>query len=217
MAERGGCLLALFPFLRPFFGGGGAAESVAMPFRLRDDFLSAAELSFYRVLREVVADRAVVCVKVRLGDLFFVARPNENMGLRNKINQKHVDFVLCEPSTMQPLCGVELDDASHQRPKQIEKDRFQDDVFSAAGLPLVRVRAARGYVPSELAALLEPVLGRSVKMNRDDRRMANSEGESPVCAKCGETMVRREAKRGKNAGRTFWGCVNYPRCREVVE
>lgn len=32
----------------------------------------------------------------------------------------------------------------------------------------------------------------------------------------GEPMVRREAKKGPNAGSSFFGCPNYPRCRETV-
>lgn len=32
----------------------------------------------------------------------------------------------------------------------------------------------------------------------------------PACPKCSSAMVLRKAKRGKNAGATFWGCSTYP-------
>jgi restriction system protein len=35
------------------------------------------------------------------------------------------------------------------------------------------------------------------------------------CPKCGSPMVRRTAKRGENAGASFWGCTQYPACRGV--
>jgi restriction system protein len=35
----------------------------------------------------------------------------------------------------------------------------------------------------------------------------------PVCPACGSAMVKREAKRGANAGSAFWGCSTYPKCR----
>jgi restriction system protein len=35
----------------------------------------------------------------------------------------------------------------------------------------------------------------------------------PTCPTCGAAMLRRTAKRGTNAGSTFWGCSLYPRCR----
>lgn len=40
---------------------------------------------------------------------------------------------------------------------------------------------------------------------------------APVCPDCGKPMVRRKAKSGKNAGREFWGCTGYPKCRGVRE
>lgn len=37
--------------------------------------------------------------------------------------------------------------------------------------------------------------------------------EVPACPKCGESMVKRIARKGKNAGQEFWGCVSYPKGR----
>lgn len=37
----------------------------------------------------------------------------------------------------------------------------------------------------------------------------------PACPQCGSDMVRRTAKRGANAGGSFWGCSKYPACRGV--
>ena len=36
---------------------------------------------------------------------------------------------------------------------------------------------------------------------------------APACPTCGATMVKREAKRGANAGNVFWGCSTYPSCK----
>ena len=38
----------------------------------------------------------------------------------------------------------------------------------------------------------------------------------PDCPKCDRPMVRRTARRGANAGREFWGCSEFPRCRGTV-
>ncbi len=35
----------------------------------------------------------------------------------------------------------------------------------------------------------------------------------PTCPLCSKPMVRREAKRGANAVKEFWGCTGYPDCR----
>ena len=36
---------------------------------------------------------------------------------------------------------------------------------------------------------------------------------SPECPDCGGEMVLRTARKGRNVGGQFWGCVQYPRCK----
>lgn len=38
----------------------------------------------------------------------------------------------------------------------------------------------------------------------------------PLCPICSREMIKRTAKKGKNAGNTFWGCSQFPNCRGVV-
>ena len=38
----------------------------------------------------------------------------------------------------------------------------------------------------------------------------------PVCPKCGAEMKKRIARRGKNAGKEFWGCSAYPKCNGIL-
>lgn len=38
----------------------------------------------------------------------------------------------------------------------------------------------------------------------------------PTCPSCSATMVKRVAKQGAYAGRAFWGCSEFPRCRGTV-
>jgi len=36
------------------------------------------------------------------------------------------------------------------------------------------------------------------------------------CPKCGSPMILRTAKRGPNAGKKFYGCSRYPKCKETI-
>lgn len=54
---------------------------------------------------------------------------------------------------------------------------------------------------------------RMVKGSGPTASMAASPDNKPSCPKCGSPMVRRTAKRGGNAGESFWGCPQYPACR----
>jgi len=76
----------------------------------------------------------------------------------NKIDRKHVDFLLCNPKAVRPFLGIELDDKSHQRNDRQERDQFVDQVFAAAGIPLVRVPVKHTYSLQEVQALLQPYI-----------------------------------------------------------
>jgi hypothetical protein len=211
-------------------GNSEKAQSPEFPYNLRDKFLSPAELSFFNVLRAVVGNRAVLLTKVALGDVFWVKKddPSRYRIYTNKIDRKHVDFLICDSVTMQPIIGIELDDKSHQHPDRQERDAFVDQVFKAARLPILHVPVKRAYVASELEAQLSSYLGTSsdtvvqsssvkpeAKSNLPKTFPANN--ETPVCPKCGNSMVLRTAKGGANAGNRFWGCSTYPACRSMVE
>ena len=240
--ENPGCL----SFFTNLFGGSKAAkpaptatqpvEPEVLPYRVRDDFLSTPELSFYRVLQTVIGGRATIFTKVGLGDVFYVARPNENHNYRNRIAQKHVDFIVCDIQTLKPLFAVELDDASHQRADRQERDAFVDQVFQAASLPLAHVAAQREYSVHDLAAKFEAYLPAKVETKptpvamppqppaptvvavaaqSDPVKPSTATSSAPLCPKCGIPMVVRTVAQGDHKGKQFYGCANYPRCREV--
>lgn len=199
----------------------------AFPYRLRDDFLSPAEQSFFQVLKNMVSEYFVICSKVSLGDIFFVVKPNENKSAYNRINRKHVDFLICDPKTMKPRLAIELDDSSHQRADREERDDFVDGVFNAANLPLIHIPVQNSYNTHELGALFKQVLQRDTSRVKDPIKPEGKTDLSgpahsltaqptPVCPKCGIPMVLRTAKSGARAGQHFYGCPNYPKCREAL-
>jgi hypothetical protein len=126
---------------------------------------------------------------------------------------------------MRPVAAVELDDSSHARADRRARDEFVRDALSAAGLPLVSVKASRQYEPralreAVLTALKQPNVGNAVgdvgEGETDTAEPVEHEG-GPLCPKCRVPMVRRVAKRGEHHGQAFFGCPNYPRCRKTVQ
>jgi very-short-patch-repair endonuclease len=138
---------------------GERGSNITFPYGKRDAFLSPAELSFFRVMKSELPEEWNLIAKVNLADLFFVRMPHRNRAARNRIDRKHVDFVICDAATMEPLLGIELDDASHNRHDRVERDAFVDRVFEAAGLPLLHVKAARTYQPALLTSMVRDKLG----------------------------------------------------------
>jgi ribosomal protein L37AE/L43A len=230
-SKNSGCLAALFGiFARPSASRPAnqpsSSNSVVLPaartvepvpaifpYRTRDDFLSPSEASFYHVLKSMVGERMVIFSQVSLAGIFFVAPGDGYQTFQNKIDRKRVDFLLCDPKTLKPVLGIELDDASHRRPDRQERDAFVEKVFADAKLPLARVPVRMNYDVRELGALFQQT------MKSQTTQLAtgsNKETSIPTCPKCGVPMVRRVAKRGNMPGQQFWGCSNYPRCREMV-
>lgn len=48
---------------------------------------------------------------------------------------------------------------------------------------------------------------------RNQEETDRNDPSSPACPQCGRPMVRRTARTGRNAGKPFWGCSQYPNCR----
>ncbi len=218
-AKNTGCLYVIFNLLGITPDGKEEGEE-KLPYKKRDDFLSDAELSFYKTLYLSIPDAFTICPKVSLSDIFFVSTSDRSSWTRynNKINKKHVDFLLCEKVSMNPVCGIELDDSSHSKQKRVERDRFVDKVFETVGLKLLRFPVKKGYGLPEIREKLNEALkpAGSVREQSDDDDGKTEALEAPVCKKCGITMVLRQAKRGERKGQKFYGCPNYPRCKEMV-
>lgn len=224
-SSNSGCL----GIIARLFGGGvkssdqdTAPDQKTFPYRKRDDFLSKAEISFYHVLSRCVPD-SVVFTKVRLADILFVPQMRENYGAQNRIQQKHIDFLVCSAGDLVPLFGVELDDQSHGRSKLQERDAFVEEVFKAAGLALLRIKASDTYSPEEIrgkvAGITLPAVSSSpvVSVEAVVPPVAADAGSDPMCPRCGVAMVIRTARQGSNAGKNFYGCKNYPRCKETIQ
>ena len=54
---------------------------------------------------------------------------------------------------------------------------------------------------------------RKTEPPRPPRKKVQADG--PPCPNYGSPMVKRTARRGKNAGKQFWGCSRYPACKGI--
>jgi hypothetical protein len=184
-----------------------------LPYRLREHFLSTPERALLRVLQKMMGERYFICPKVALNDIFYVARPNENVHFFNKFFRKHVDFLLCEPDTLKPAIGVELVKPIAKAEAR-EADRFMTDLFLSARLPLVHVQSSEQYLEKDLTALLELAM---IKVKETGPLRATAKTDSvPMCPVCSKMMVLRVHRDGRHAGRQYYGCVDSPRCRGIV-
>ena len=184
-----------------------------LPYRLREPFLSAPERALLRILQKMVGDRYLICPKVALNDLFYIARPNENVHFFNKFFRKHVDFLLCDLETLKPAMGIELVRPISKNERS-GTDQFMAELFLSARLPLVHVQASENYLEKDVAALLELAV---IKVKETGPLRATLKTDSvPMCPVCGKMMVLRVYREGRNAGKNYYGCVDSPTCTGTV-
>lgn len=63
-------------------------------------------------------------------------------------------------------------------------------------------------------------LTRSFKTHREHvkhvKEIIREKESHMVCQKCGSPMVKRRATKGAKQGNIFWGCSEYPKCRNII-
>ena len=133
------------------------------PYHKTDHLLTPAERSFFGVLGQAIDNDLYIFAKVRLSDLLWLPQGTKNrQSYMNRIQSKHVDFVLCDSATTEPRLLIELDDSSHQRARRRSRDAFLNETVRRAGLPILRVPAKRSYAPGELRQLISSLLAGDV-------------------------------------------------------
>lgn len=198
-------------------------------FRKHPVLFTPAERSFLGVLDQAIGNDFRLFGKVRVGD---VLTPRVDLGKSarqtalNKINRKHFDYLLCNPGDLSIVCAIELNDKSHQQKSRHDRDAFLKDACLSAGLPLILFDAQHAYSAMEISARIAEALKVPTPKNvekiitdlseQDEEGSAAENNSSPQCPRCSSAMVRRTAKGGGNAGQEFWGCSNFPKCREIV-
>ena len=133
------------------------------PYHKTDHLLTPAERSFFGVLGQAIDSDLYIVAKVRLSDLLWLPQSTKNrQSYVNRIQSKHVDFVLCDSATTEPRLLIELDDSSHQRARRRSRDAFLDEAVRRAGLPILHVPVKRSYAPGELRQLISSLLAGNV-------------------------------------------------------
>ena len=86
----------------------------------------------------------LICPKVRLEDFIDVTDRRNRMKYRGYIKSRHVDFIVTD-NQLNLLCGIELDDPSHQKPEAAKTDNFKNNLFKTINIPLFRIDTSTKY------------------------------------------------------------------------
>lgn len=190
-----------------------AKELERLPYRLKEPFITTTELALFRALTEIMSGRYLICPKVALNDIFYIVRPNENVHFFNKFFRKHVDFLLCEPKNLLPVFGVNIVRGVSKTDTR-ESDKFMDELFMNAGIPLVHIAANEKYDPTEIMNLFQLAL---MKIGGTGAlRVQRNTDSVPQCPTCGKMMVLRIQRDGPRSGKKYYGCIDSPECDGMI-
>lgn len=146
--------------------------------------------------------------------------------IKNPINQnyKHV-------KTLESLLGLN-DKQIHSVIVFIGDSTFKTDMpenvtYGGGYLRFIKSKTQSVLTDSEVIEIKNQIesgrLVPSFKTNREHvahvRKIvtAKENDNSRLCPRCGNSMAIRETKKGQNIGKKFWGCSNFPKCRNTIE
>jgi len=191
--------------------------------------MSQAEGSFFQVLEMALPkDQYRLFGKVRVEDLIVVKSGltrELRQSARNRIRSRHVDIVVVDSKTFVSVWAIELDGKSHQAKHRQDRDGFLDRAFEAAGLPLIRFPAKRGYTKESILSALGLSEASEKKAESESSHLTvetSSGGEVQVpeqlevCSKCSAPMKTRDMNGAGGKIVKVKVCSRYPECRRMV-
>ncbi|MCB1225312.1 MAG: DUF2726 domain-containing protein [Verrucomicrobiales bacterium] len=161
--------LVVWVVLKMILAGGMSGRGVSYPYQAIPCLFTPAEQLFLGVLQQAVDPEYQIFGKVRVADLMSVVPGmdrSERQKAFNRIQSKHIDFVICRAADSEIFLLIELDDRSHNQPQRVERDDFVNRAAEAAGLPLLRIPCRRSYSVEEVSILVASHLPKTGRRER---------------------------------------------------
>ena len=110
-------------------------------YRKQEYLMTQAEHKCFNALEQAVGDVYYIFPQVHLPSILDHKIKGQNWrGAFSHINQKSVDFVLCDKIKLNPILAIELDDWSHALPERKERDGMVEQMLKDAKMPLLRLK-----------------------------------------------------------------------------
>ncbi len=114
-------------------------------FRKKERVMNESEQALFINLQKTLGDRYIILSKVRIEDFVEATHGVGGYGARGRVKSRHVDFLICDRATTQPLLAVELDGKSHRGEDQQERDRFVDELYKTIDLPIRHIPVGSNF------------------------------------------------------------------------
>lgn len=161
------------------------------------------QLYFFMSNNLCQVERLAIFPKVRLADIIELDKAiTYDKDYLWKITNKHVDYVICNNSTLNVICVVELDDYTHENDEAKIKDMFIMQALYAAGIPTVRIRTRIKNISRSDLELVDDYINKAL---------------AKPCPRCGKPMIPRKSNCSFNRGHRFYACSDFKYCKTTID
>lgn len=127
-------------------------------YKLKDLVMTHPEFQFFRLLQTVLQNRYDIFPQIHLDAILdYKINGQSWFGAGQHINQKSVDFLLCDKDSGKLILAIELDDRSHEREDRIMRDAEVERIFKNINLPLLRVKNNHNFTKEEVSKMISDI------------------------------------------------------------
>lgn len=124
-------------------------------YKRKDFLITRAEHEFFDILVGILGSQYHIFPQVHLPTILDHKIVGQNWkGAFRHIDEKSVDFVICDKAYLKPLLAIELDDKSHEKEDRIQRDLSVEQILKEAGMPLLRIQNNGSFDKEEVRNLL---------------------------------------------------------------
>jgi very-short-patch-repair endonuclease len=106
----------------------------------KEYLMTQSERECFYVLHKIIGDTYYIFPQIHLSSfLEHKIKGQSWFGAFKHINEKSVDFILCDKQNLSIRLAIELDDKSHELETRKERDREVERILKSAGMPLLRI------------------------------------------------------------------------------
>ncbi len=113
--------------------------------------MTPQQRALYRELVKVVGSYAVVVPRVNLSAVVKLREDKPRFQKHwQRVARHWLDFVVCSPQSISPTLAIKLETRADRKRRKLGGFDVMQDCLKSSGIPLIRLRSATKYDPSEL-------------------------------------------------------------------
>lgn len=110
-------------------------------YKCKDFLMTKSEHEFFDILIDIAGDQYYIFPQIHLSTFLDNKIVGQNWRAAFKhINEKSVDYIICDKSYIKPIIAIELDDKTHEKDDRKERDYEVERILKEAGLILLRFK-----------------------------------------------------------------------------